>query len=280
MNLIKCGREVTSHPHYHLTSSDVQACYADAYRTTTLRTPFNPTRFDREGHPLTLPNSTPPRTSPTHPQPVRQHPQPTAHTPTQPQRPYRPTTPAQADYYHRLTTMLNLPNNISSFDGWSISPELDRLKALRTARNTAPKPTSATAFIDPFPPNPNAERNATAHTAHLLATKFANPRQHPELSDGIYIKNNVIYKVVHAVHGSGRQYAKKFSPSTKKFTMAKGAIWNLTPNDAISPEQAKDFGKLYGMCVFCSRTLTDERSIHAGYGSTCASNHGLPWGDN
>jgi hypothetical protein len=38
-------------------------------------------------------------------------------------------------------------------------------------------------------------------------------------------------------------------------------------------------GKLTGHCCFCSLPLSDARSLHAGYGDTCAKNYRLPWGD-
>ena len=34
-----------------------------------------------------------------------------------------------------------------------------------------------------------------------------------------------------------------------------------------------------GSCCFCAQELTDERSLHVGYGPICAGNFGLPWGD-
>lgn len=39
------------------------------------------------------------------------------------------------------------------------------------------------------------------------------------------------------------------------------------------------YGHKSGNCCFCMLPLTDERSLHAGYGPTCAKNYGLPWGD-
>jgi len=33
-----------------------------------------------------------------------------------------------------------------------------------------------------------------------------------------------------------------------------------------------------GQCCFCTRHLSDERSVTVGYGPTCAGNFGLPWG--
>jgi hypothetical protein len=41
---------------------------------------------------------------------------------------------------------------------------------------------------------------------------------------------------------------------------------------------AKKYGDMWKRCVFCALPLTDQRSVTAGYGETCASNNGLPWG--
>lgn len=38
------------------------------------------------------------------------------------------------------------------------------------------------------------------------------------------------------------------------------------------------YGKLTGNCTFCTKTLTDARSVAVGYGPTCATKFGLPWG--
>lgn len=37
-------------------------------------------------------------------------------------------------------------------------------------------------------------------------------------------------------------------------------------------------GKESGSCCFCSRELTDGRSVEKGYGPVCAGRYGLPWG--
>lgn len=44
-------------------------------------------------------------------------------------------------------------------------------------------------------------------------------------------------------------------------------------------EEFKINGKEFSHCCFCARELTDHRSISAGYGPICASNFGLPWGE-
>jgi hypothetical protein len=83
-----------------------------------------------------------------------------------------------------------------------------------------------------------------------------------------------IYKVQHAVHGSGRQYAKvlvKYDDDSWGFEIARGVIFKLRPEHKMSLEDAKKFGALYGTCCVCGRTLTNEESIEAGIGPICAS---------
>lgn len=41
---------------------------------------------------------------------------------------------------------------------------------------------------------------------------------------------------------------------------------------------AARYGKLTNRCSFCSRELTDARSVAVGYGPVCADHFGLPWG--
>jgi hypothetical protein len=51
---------------------------------------------------------------------------------------------------------------------------------------------------------------------------------------------------------------------------------------AFAAEPAKvaaDHGRLTGRCCFCNIALKDERSTAVGYGATCASHYGLPWGE-
>ncbi len=40
---------------------------------------------------------------------------------------------------------------------------------------------------------------------------------------------------------------------------------------------AQDYGHTTGNCCFCKKTLTDERSLFAGYGPDCAGHYGLPY---
>lgn len=82
-----------------------------------------------------------------------------------------------------------------------------------------------------------------------------------------------IFKVQKAVHGSGNLYAKVLvvdAPGEGHFEYAPGAIRLLTTDDRMSADEAAEWGRLYGMCIVCSATLTDEKSIAAGIGPICA----------
>lgn len=118
-------------------------------------------------------------------------------------------------------------------------------------------------------------------------------------SDGMYSMDGVVYKVQRAVHGSGQLYAKRLvirrdceghesldgpignveycdgscrpaSEAEAEFVYAPGIVTQLRPEHRLSLEQAKAFGRLYGICVRCGATLTDETSIAAGIGPVCA----------
>lgn len=98
------------------------------------------------------------------------------------------------------------------------------------------------------------------------------PAQTDKLEDGMYRLDGVIYKVQHAVHGSGRQYAKQLveNGGDWSFEFAPGAIRTLKPEHRLTLDEAKEFGQLYGVCACCGRTLTDEKSIELGIGPVCA----------
>lgn len=100
--------------------------------------------------------------------------------------------------------------------------------------------------------------------------------------DGMYRMDGAIFKVQVAVHGSGGLYAKRLvmgdpdwdvadGKATAKFEYAPGAVTRLRPEHRMSLEEAKEFGKLYGVCCVCGRTLTDEQSIADGIGPVCGS---------
>lgn len=85
---------------------------------------------------------------------------------------------------------------------------------------------------------------------------------------GYYILDGKIYKV-QVSPNSGHAYAKVFSSDTG-WTYITGMVYKLNNASPLTLEQAKEYGKLYGQCIVCARTLTDEESIAAGIGPICA----------
>lgn len=105
------------------------------------------------------------------------------------------------------------------------------------------------------------------------ARRPATSQAKTEVTEGMYRKDEVIYKVQIAHHGSGRPYAKKLVQDEEgqwSFEYAAGALRNLTPADKLSLEEAKKFGALYGWCCVCATILTNEKSIAEGIGPVCA----------
>jgi hypothetical protein len=121
-------------------------------------------------------------------------------------------------------------------------------------------------------------------------TAAAEPVRRVE-HDGIYLTDDgTIYKVQQARQGNGRLYAKRLQldPCTLTdcghptitdehgthwhghFVYAPGAIHNLRADQQMTADDARAFGRLYGVCARCGADLTDETSIAAGMGPICA----------
>jgi len=109
-----------------------------------------------------------------------------------------------------------------------------------------------------------------------------------EVTEGFYKIDgtDAIYKVQRAVHGSGHLYAKRLVVilSEQAFGDADtSARWEYAPGvmpmirldgRPLTRDEAAAFGKLYGVCCICGRTLTNEGSIEAGIGPICAGKQG------
>jgi hypothetical protein len=88
------------------------------------------------------------------------------------------------------------------------------------------------------------------------------------VTEGMYVKGGVVYRVVKAVHGSGHLYAQRLTGDG--FEMARGMVHKLSQADRMSIADAKAYGDLYGRCVRCQRDLTKPDSIARGMGDICA----------
>lgn len=156
----------------------------------------------------------------------------------------------------------------------------------------------ASEMIDKFLRIPKIPAPAAPVEPNVPAARRPAPTGAPVAEEGMYLVSldggpeMSIYKVQRAVHGSGKLYAKVLvidvepvraadgtviEPAMCHFDYAPGVIYRLRPEHKMTIEQMKNFGALYGSCCFCAKTLTDEDSIHNGYGRKCASNRGLPY---
>lgn len=125
--------------------------------------------------------------------------------------------------------------------------------------------------------------HASALIDLLKAQPYKSQAQSPApvLNEGIYFKHGIYYKVL-ASHGApGNQpFVKQWSEGAWAY-IGSSILATLQATDRVGvgmEKYAAEFGKITGTCVFCSRRLTDERSVEAGYGPKCAANNGLAWG--
>lgn len=63
---------------------------------------------------------------------------------------------------------------------------------------------------------------------------------------------------------------ERLAMPTQRAIMAKIAAYGIA-------ESLKLFGDTHKVCGMCDSPLSNERSLKAGYGETCAGNHGLPY---
>lgn len=111
----------------------------------------------------------------------------------------------------------------------------------------------------------------------------AQPTQQVKAEDapeGMHRLDGEVFKVQRAVNGSGRLYAKRLVVTdhgegeeprySTAFTFARGVVRRLSKETLMGVEEAAEYGRLYGTCIVCGRTLTDEGSIARGIGPVCA----------
>jgi hypothetical protein len=105
----------------------------------------------------------------------------------------------------------------------------------------------------------------------------AMPEPQPIMEAGYYRLDGDFYRVKIS-KSSGRPYAEKRIDDSWDYESGKGVARKLTAANLLTAEDAKEFGDMYGECVFGGHPLTDQRSLDAGYGPKCAAKRGLPWG--
>lgn len=164
---------------------------------------------------------------------------------------------------------------LDSLNRRSASAVIDTLKGANPGTYPDFEPESASAFEDMDIPGLGTVpvRKAPAFDPETLEDGFY------ALPDPEGKRLPVVYKVIVAVHGSGRKYAKRLNTDTGEWDMARGSISLLRPEHKMTLQQAMDVAKvvandvngaLYGRCFKCGRTLTNEDSIERFMGPVCA----------
>lgn len=113
---------------------------------------------------------------------------------------------------------------------------------------------------------------AEARSARRVAVEAATPQRPPVTEAGVYMLEDVVYRVKPSQQG--RLYALAFDPETQSFEYAAGAIKRLSSEDLMTVEQAERFGQRFGICAVCARVLTNPKSITRGIGPVCADKLG------
>lgn len=100
-----------------------------------------------------------------------------------------------------------------------------------------------------------------------------------ETKEGYYHLDEVVYHVV--MSKQGRPYAKQLvitNPGSDKakgrWEYAPGAVYKLQEMAPLTVDVAVSYGKKFGACMICGRTLTKQESIDAGIGPICAGKVG------
>lgn len=115
-----------------------------------------------------------------------------------------------------------------------------------------------------------ASKRREEQWAKERAPKAEQPVAAPA-GEGWYKQGDDYYKVQIAIHGSKRPYAKvlRVDGDTATWEYAPGMVNRLTEADRLTEEDARAFGRLYGICVVCGAPLTNEESIEYGIGPIC-----------
>jgi hypothetical protein len=90
-----------------------------------------------------------------------------------------------------------------------------------------------------------------------------------ELTEGAYLLDGKAV-LVQRSRESKRLYAKVWDADAEKFVYAKGVQYRLRAEHRATLEQLEEFGKAFGVCGECGRTLTNPESIERGIGPICA----------
>jgi hypothetical protein len=109
----------------------------------------------------------------------------------------------------------------------------------------------------------------------LVAAKEAADRPDRVTEPGMYSKDGEFYKVKWNM-GKTRLYGLRLvhTAAGPDFVYDAKIIDTLSADDHMTAAEAHKFGAAFDTCVNCLKALTDEKSVVAKYGQTCAKNMG------
>jgi hypothetical protein len=130
---------------------------------------------------------------------------------------------------------------------------------------------------------PKAERPRLPNI-HGLMSKAASVLTRAAITmRGFSVRTSRTHGVFYVKDSSGSYLGKiteggEFWVSREAEPRAAQIAKELADLEADPVKAATVYGHETGCCCFCTRPLTDSRSIEVGYGPVCADRFGLPWG--
>lgn len=117
------------------------------------------------------------------------------------------------------------------------------------------------------------ERWTLAYSTTPAYRQALRTQVRPEITDGYWEIEGEIYKVVWNQKRTSL-YAKRLDifEGVRSWTYVPGGMADLRKyGTRVQGDTVRAYGELYGQCMICGRTLTNEESIEAGIGPVCAS---------
>jgi len=107
--------------------------------------------------------------------------------------------------------------------------------------------------------------DTTKTRVHQIKKAQPKVQTNESLSEGVYQVGETVYKVKRSQ--SGYLYAMVLTEDG--FQFERGAIRNIKPENRMTLEEAKAYGRQTGTCCQCGRELTNETSVREGIGPVC-----------
>lgn len=102
-----------------------------------------------------------------------------------------------------------------------------------------------------------------------MAAKLKAALQSPAANlaeEGVYRVGSAVYRVVTK---DGRRFAEQMVQG--KYVYAKGMVYRLRPDQRMTLDEAREWGRKQIRCVRCGTPLSRPESREAGIGPVCAT---------